>query len=367
MVSKQMLSRYERGLSEPTARVLNSIANALGVQTSRLLEAPRLTVKPIAYRKSPALSRGDATRISSLLANELEQRVRVQEAVGDLKLGVPVKKAKVNSLDEAESAAEKVRKDWGLGDAPVMSVVDEMEVRHIHVLEVEAPEGFDGLSLLAYSGHGKPVAAAAGYRKGVPGDRQRLSLAHELGHIVLEVGPDVDEEKAAYRFASAFLAPRNALVREVGERRSSIGLTELGMLKRRYKMSLHALVYRLRELGIISDHYGRYWFEHLQSSGWKKDEPWPVSFEQPTWLKRNVHRAVAEGVFRKDEAQHLLGDDMLEEGIERSSELLEMMQLTRDERRRLLEQSVAESLEDYEADAEWLNADLGDVTAVHGD
>jgi len=244
--------------------------------------------------------------------------------------------------------------------------VDEMESRLVHVIEVEAPESFDGLSLVAYDEKKKPVAVAAAVRRGVPGDRQRLSLAHELGHIVLKVvGDDVTEEKAAYRFASALLAPASALRREVGERRSAVDLGELVMLKQRYRMSLQAIVYRLRELGIISDNHGQNWFVSIKGKGWGKVEPWEILKEEPTWLRRNVHRAIAEGVLRRDEARGLLGTDAFDENMD-SSERLEMMQMTREERRRLLEQSVAETVADYELDNEWIDGSLDEVGSSDG-
>jgi len=365
IVSKQMLSRYERNLSVPTPRVVTALAKALGVSVSRLFEGTHLRVEPVAYRKQSSLSKGDQSRISSLLTNELEQRVRVQEANGYEEVKLPILKMEVNSLQEAEAAAQDVRKSWGLGEAPIMSLVDEMESRLVHVIEVEAPESFDGLSLVAFNEKNKPVAVAAGVRQGVPGDRQRFSLAHELGHILLKVGPEMDEEKAAYRFASALLAPANALRREVGERRSAVDLGELAMLKQRYRVSLQAMVYRLRELEIISDNHGRDWFTNIKSRGWSKVEPWEIAREEPTWLRRNVHRAIAEGVIRRDEAKGLLGPDVFDEEQE-TSERLEMMQMTREERRRLLEQSVAEAVGDYELDSEWIEGNLEEVGKPDG-
>lgn len=360
IVSKQMLSRYERGLSMPTPRVVTALAKSLGVPVSRLFESSRLVVKPVAYRKQTSLSKGDQHRIASLLTNELEQRVRVQEANGFHDVKLPILKMEVRSLEDAEGAAQEIRRLWGLGEAPIMSLVDEMESRLVHVIEVEAPESFDGLSLVAFDEKNKPVAVAAAVRRGVPGDRQRLSLAHELGHILLKVEGDVTEEKAAYRFASALLAPANALRREVGERRNSVDLAELVMLKQRYRMSLQAIVYRLRELGIISDNHGQNWFVNIKGSGWGKVEPWPIAKEEPTWLRRNVHRAIAEGVFRRDEARNLLGSDAIDE-LQGTSERLELMQMTREERRQLLAQSVAESVEDYELDNEWIEGNLEEV------
>lgn len=58
-------------------------------------------------------------------------------------------------------------------------------------------------------------------------------------------------------------------------------------------------------------------------------------------------------MIRRDEAKDLLGADVME-GEQETSERLEMLQMTREERRQLLEQSVTESVSDYELDNEWL-------------
>jgi Zn-dependent peptidase ImmA (M78 family) len=360
IVSKQMLSRYERGLSAPTPRVVTALASALGIPVSRLLEPPRVNVEPVAYRKRAALTKGDEYRISSLLKTGLELRVRIQEANGFAPPDLPILKLAASTVEGAEKAAEQIRRAWDLGETPIMSLVDEMESRLVHVIEVHAPTSFDGLSLVAYDEERHPIAVAAAIRKGVPGDRQRLSLAHELGHILLELPSDVDEEKAAYRFASALLAPAEAVRREVGEKRSAIDLGELAVLKQRYRISLQAVVYRLRELSIITENHAKEWFIRIRASGWGKVEPWEIAPENPTWMKLNVHRAVAEGMLRRDEAKEMLGEEEFEPPSS-TTELAEMMQMTREERRRLLEQSVEVSADDYTVDQEWLEFDADGV------
>jgi hypothetical protein len=120
-------------------------------------------------------------------------------------------------------------------------------------------------------------------------------------------------------------------------------------------MSLQAMVYRLKDIEIITENHAKEWFMRIRSRGWAKVEPWEVIHEEPTWLKRNVHRAVAEGVIRRDEAREILGerDAFSSNGL---SERLDLMQMTREERRRLLEQSVEESLSDYQLDPEWIDS-----------
>ena len=47
----------------------------------------------------------------------------------------------------------------------------------------------------------------------------------------MDVAPGLDEEKAAHRFAGAFLMPADALWAEIGKHRTSIGGSELRYLK----------------------------------------------------------------------------------------------------------------------------------------
>lgn len=351
-VSKQMLSRYERDLATPTPRMVTALAKAHGVPISRLLEAPQVRIETIAYRRQATLNARDQGQMTAFVTRELEQRVRVQEATGALQTLVPILSMKAECLQDAEMAANQLRKVWKLGQTPIANLIDELENRLVHVIEVDAPKAFDGLSLIAYERTKKPVAVATVVRKGVSTDRQRLSLAHELGHIVLKLSESVDEEKAAYRFASAFLAPAETLRRDVGETRSAIELGELAMLKQRYRMSLQALIYRMREIGIISDGYAQEWFGKIRAKGWREVEPYELSSEEPSWLRRSAYRAVAEGTLRRGEVAPFLEADFEEAPIAKSDKL-ELMKLSREERRKRLAESVAKSAASYLADSDW--------------
>ena len=90
-----------------------------------------------------------------------------------------------------------------------------LESKRIHVIEIDGAENFDGLSLRVVNNEGSPVSFGVVTRRGISGERQRLNLAHELGHLILDVGSDVDDEKAAFRFGAAFLAPAETLFRDV--------------------------------------------------------------------------------------------------------------------------------------------------------
>jgi Zn-dependent peptidase ImmA (M78 family) len=81
-------------------------------------------------------------------------------------------------------------------------------------------------------------------------DRSRLSLAHELGHIVMHTAPDDDEkmESAAHRFAAAFLMPAS----DIKPYLISPRLSTLRRVKAYWRVSIKALIKRAFDLALIT-------------------------------------------------------------------------------------------------------------------
>ena len=233
-----------------------------------------------------------------------------------------------------------MRTIWSLGQAPIANVTDILEDHLVHVLEVEAVEKFDGISAVAVNGDENIKAAAVVSRSGIAGERQRLNLVHELGHLVLNISKETDEEKAAFRFAAAFLAPADSLLKEVGNKRVFIQPEELLILKQRFGVSLQALLYRLHDLDVITDSYYRKWCIDINRLDWRKNEPCELSPERPQWLRRSVLRAFGEGLLTKYEAEKMLGEQIK---IREPLSLIEkrsFMKLPMEERRKLLSEQA---------------------------
>jgi len=308
IVTKQALSKYEQNLTQPSPIVLARLSAALGVKANYLLSPSNISVEFIAYRKLTSLPEREKARVKSVVTQCLEDRVRVQTLVGQSKPDfLPWNLLGISSLEDTESHANEIRKLWELGASPISSVVGTLEEHQLCVLSIEADEKFDGISALGRDTSGNVLAGVLVTRRGVSGERQRLNLTHELGHSVLRIPSNIDEEQAAFRFASAFLVPAERLIREVGARRSYVHISELLILKKQFGISLQALVRRMRDLGIINDSYYRRWFVYIGKQGWKKQEPDELPTETPQWLERNLSRLVGEGAISQEEAERILG------------------------------------------------------------
>lgn len=362
VVTRQALWKYEKGKAQPSAVVLATLSNALRTPVALLWREPVYTVQFVAYRTGSGLLKRDQEQVKARAVLTVEECLRLRERVGlDNGQGIPQQRFAIASLDDAEAAADKLREQWVLGLDPISSVTGILEDHGVHVIEIDAAEKFDGISAVAFDQTGAVADAVVVTRRGIPGERQRLDLTHELGHLVLDVTPVVDEEKAAFRFAGAFLAPANAVRREVGTRRVYVQLAELRLLKRRFGMSIQALLRRLYDLDIITESHYRQWCIDINRLGYRKEEPDKMSPEQPLWLRRTVLRAMADGQLGREEAERILGEAIEMDQPLSLVERRALMKLPLMERRRVLAEQAARVAAHYDSDTEWQELQGGDI------
>lgn len=362
IVTKQALSKYERELSVPSAPVLNQLAGALGVKAMQLWAEPSVAVRFVAYRKRATLQKKAQAALEALVTQKLEERTRLQDfCFSAILFDLPIEQIPVSTEQDAERAAEQMRERWRLGLDPIANLTAILEDHLVHVIQIDAPEKFDGISAIAEDEEHKPKAAAVVSRLGCPGDRQRLNLAHELAHLVMKLSDDVDEEKAAFRFAGAFLAPQASIEREFGKNRTSVRLEELLILKRRFGMSIQALLKRLSDLEIISATSYKWSWIHLSKLNWRKQEPQPLEPEKPEWLRQAALRCLAEGFVTQEEAENLLGHKLDEKQAPASLRRRAFLKLPLEERRRILEEQSDQIRKHYEEDESWRSLQGGDI------
>lgn len=177
----------------------------------------------------------------------------------------------VKNRKDIEQAAEKCRTHWGLyPDAPIHNMTRTLERFGCVVTTFEGvSEKIDAFSYF----RSRPIVVRNMMKHS--SSRARFDLAHECGHLVmhsnLEVGDSILEEEANY-FASAFLLPRSAFVHEfpISNRLNWMKLFEL---KKRWGVSIQAIVKRAYDLNLINAVQYRNAYVHISRSGWRHGEP----------------------------------------------------------------------------------------------
>jgi len=353
-LTKAGLSKYERGGSVPKPTMLRGLANVFGVSADFFMEEPEVGVEWLAFRKASGLRKSAQERIKIVAAARAEAFVTLRQAL-EPKWEQPLApRPRVRTPEQAETAAEKLRESWRLGTQPIESVTSTIEDAGGIVVEAGDPDTFfHGLSGWAKSSTPVVVVNSA-----ASDDRRRFSLAHELGHLFMEVGEcdSKTEETLAHRFAAAFLVPASTAKRELGERRRHLELRELAMLKLKHGLSMQAWVFRAADLGIVDQAHARTLFAEFSSRGWRKEEP--VKFEgreQPTRLRQLTVRALAEGLLSVAQAERICPDAMQDctdarPVVPGSMDARSLIKLPKDERDRLMEQAAALVQGDYDTD-----------------
>jgi Zn-dependent peptidase ImmA (M78 family)/transcriptional regulator with XRE-family HTH domain len=306
-VSQTMVKKYEDGISMPSSGVLLKLAKSLHVRTEYFFRAQPRQLERVEFRKRSRLTKKSEEVIRGTILDQIERRLEVE----DLFPSSPVESfdiedrapSTVGTPNAIEHCADRMRQAWGLGFDPIPDLADMLESHGIRVVFVDIAEPrFDGLAATV---NGIPVIAVG---KSWPGDRQRFTMAHELGHLLLKGRlRGIDEEAACNRFAGAFLFPARAVVQELGEKRHQIELRELAILKNEYRLSMIGILFRAKDLQIICDGVFGSMIRYFSRRGWRQREPGvQIASESTNVFERLVWRALAEDFIGDQKAAELL-------------------------------------------------------------
>jgi Zn-dependent peptidase ImmA (M78 family)/transcriptional regulator with XRE-family HTH domain len=313
LVTAQAIGKYERDEMMPSSKVLMALSRALGVSVDYLLSEQEMTLEEVDFRKLPASGAKEEKSVEAMVIDAMERYLELEAFFPDamVRWQCPaLAELRLTRLEDAEDAAAALRTAWHLGIDPIDSMTELLEGKGIKVIQVPLPTGVSGSKAFACPQGADPLAIIV-VNKNDNGERQRLTLAHELAHFVIdwETATSKEHEKAADWFAGAFLVAREKIERVLGKARTAITFGELEAAKRIFKVSLAALAMRLRQLGIITKAtFGEIWsvlvVKGLTRPGAK--EPFAIDPEEPANVQRLALRAVAEGLISESKAAQLL-------------------------------------------------------------
>lgn len=356
-ITKQSISKYERGAASPGSAVLLRLSDALEVTLDFLIRPSSVTLGEVKFRQIRKLSARDRKRIEAEVADSLERQLILERIV----LGAPrrydgPRQIPMRTIEDAEQAADQLRKCWDLGTDPIADMTSLVEHRGVRVVLVTVEEDSDFEGLGQWIGDDIPAIAA---NAGRPGDRQRFTLAHELAHLLLHdvAGQGADfEEQAACRFAGALLIPAEAVVASLGESRTWLSLEELCGLKHLYGVSMQCLMHRAQECAIIDDKTYTQLRQYFRKNKWETCEPDDqVAPEQPRLAEQLLGRAVAEDYISETRAAELASrslDEYRQHRRRAAERLAEIMQGTAPGSTRARKQRSKDVLEQDRSSAE---------------
>jgi Zn-dependent peptidase ImmA (M78 family) len=295
-VSKQAISKYEKGLINPGSEVLLALSHALEVKVDYFFRPSSFAISGLEFRKKSRLSKKEEERIKYQTIDFLQKYIEVEKILNLSHTAVfPVVKRKIRNHDDIEQVAAEIRQSWNLGEAPIQQLTELLEDKGFKILEVETSENFIGLSGYA---EGIDIPVIAVFKEG-DCVHKRFTIAHELAHLLLDFS-DCEthtHEKLCHAFAGAFLLPEKIIRDEFGGERRKLTEWELKKLKGLYGISMQAIMARAHTLGLVSDHTYRMFQIYVSKNGWRKNEPGKYSgIEKANRFKQLVLHASAEQI-----------------------------------------------------------------------
>lgn len=307
-VSANMIKKYEHNDSMPSSSVLIKMAEALEVRSEFFFRPATVKLAGIEYRKKASTPQKVLDKIAADVLDQAERWFELKNLWPDFPISDyehPANLPGISTLDDIEAFSVAVRKAWQLGLNPLPDMIDMLESKGILVI-VTGSDQADQVDGMKASVEQQPVIVISSQW---PGCRQRFTLAHELGHLLLDnlLPEHINEEQACNRFASAFLLPREGAIEHLGAQRQSIDWKELYLLKHEYGLCMASILYRCRDLGILTQQKYHSLFIQFSSNGWRKQEPGhPYPKEQTLLFEQLVYRGAGEGLISDSKAAELL-------------------------------------------------------------
>ena len=109
------------------------------------------------------------------------------------------------------------------------------------------------------------------------------------------------------------LLPKETAIKELGMSRKKLFVQELGELKKQYGISIQALAYRAKDLGIISESYVKQFMFLMVHNQWKINEPIQYTgLEASNRFTQLLFRALAEDQISMNKAAVLNNQSLSE-------------------------------------------------------
>jgi Zn-dependent peptidase ImmA (M78 family) len=308
-VTRQALHKYEKGEVLPDSEMLDLLCEALKVRPDYFSRETVVELGEINFRKLVRFPSKEQNSVIEHTKEILSRYLELEEILGIKKVFEhPLPQLEVRNIEDVEYFALKLREKWELGTDPIFNVSELLEEKNVKVIEFDAEDAFDGLQTWV-NGKEIPVIVLNKAKFKSKKDRKRFTAFHELGHLLMPLEACIDEKKEeqfCHRFASAILLPKAAVIKELGEKRNKISIQELGFLKEQYGISIQAIIYRLSDLGIISDSYKNYYYRYINQMGWKIDEPYEYQGkEESNRFDQLIFRALSEDIISMSKAAAL--------------------------------------------------------------
>lgn len=313
-IHKQAISQFENNKVSPEPFTLQKIAQTLDFPYSFFVEKdPSSTIGNTYFRALYSSKKKDLAaqqikakylaKIHSVLKTKVKFRpLNLPDCISDKSITI-------------EEVAMRARQHWDLGDAPIPNMVALLERNGIIVGEFATDSREIDAFYQYYEEDNCPTYCVVLGNDKKSFFRRQFNCAHELGHILLhERYSDLNEldrddfrerENEANAFAAAFLMPAESFGNDVAA--YSNRLSHYIELKKKWNVSIMAMIMRAHSLGYLSSNQYTYLMRQMSTNGYRQIEPLDdvVELKHPHALKQSINLLLTKGNMSGEDIMNL--------------------------------------------------------------
>lgn len=314
-VTRQAVGQYEIGQSSPSAEVMGRIIAETGQPpaffTTERRRNSSLFRRPF-WRSLKRMERHHRLRVKRRLEWAYDIVQYIEQYIDLPNVDLPEVRfdwqaPEIETFEQIEIVAETLRQHWGMGLGPVSGFENLLESNGFVL--IREPVNCDDMDAVSRWQGGRPYILFSEDVESAP--RCLFNIAHELGHVLLHSDLEVDAdnlnkvEKQANRFAGAFLLPRASFANEV----IGSSLKHFEYLKERWGVSIAAMIYRAKDLEIITKNQYVYLVKQMNNKKIRLHEPLDDYFPapQPSVLIESLKMLIDHNVQSKSDIEDALG------------------------------------------------------------
>ena len=282
-MSATNLSKIERGDIGISNEILEAIAEVTSYPMHFFQQPGEIIPENLSYRKR--------FNVAQRLLVPINAKVNIIKRHAEfltraLEVPLPILPSfTVGECQGPETIAIKLRKKWNINAGPIDNLTKVLEEQGVGIMSFDfGTTRVDSKSI--FTDEQYPVIC---FNSTLLADRQRFSLAFELGQLIMHsfnnVSIDRDITHEANAFAAEFLLPARDIKQDF---KNGISIALLGELKKKWKVSMIALLYRADDLGFITLNQKRYLLQQFNQLQIRRREPRELdtAIEEPRLLKR---------------------------------------------------------------------------------
>lgn len=298
-ITTQAVGQYEVGQHAPGHEIMSKIINVTE-QPPAFFSAERQRIQERVgapfWRSLARMNRSDRLRIARRLDWAADVVAYIERFIEFPPPKLPSVSNGQTDTEALERTAELVRENWGLGMSPIRHLAPTLEANGI--ILIKEPVRCEDMDAVSRWQSGRPYVLLSEDKHSLP--RENFDLAHELLHLIAHAHIEVSSdnlaaiERQANYFAGAFLLPRKAFPQEV----LSTSIDYFLELKGRWRVSVQAMIYRCKDLGILSKNQVSYLWRQLNNRNMRIVEPLDDVFEpeRPSVLFAALEMLIKNGV-----------------------------------------------------------------------